>query len=165
VTGKQAFEEVVSTHGPTVLRVCRAVLGAIDADDAWSETFLSALRAYPQLPADANVEAWLVTIAHRKAIDVVRKAGRGAVPVADVPVGSAAPNADARDMDLAAALAKLPQRQRFAVAYHYLAGLPYAEVAALIGGNAEAVRRAASDGVASLRKAQELEKEGTVPSP
>jgi RNA polymerase sigma factor (sigma-70 family) len=165
VTGKRAFEEVVSTHGPTVLRVCRAVLGAIDADDAWSETFLSALRAYPQLPADANVEAWLVTIAHRKAIDVVRKAGRAAVPVADVPVGSADPHADARDMDLAAALARLPQRQRFAVAYHYLAGLPYAEVAALIGGSAEAVRRAASDGVASLRKAQEFEQEGTVPSP
>ncbi|HEY1640639.1 MAG TPA: sigma factor, partial [Streptosporangiaceae bacterium] len=68
--GKQPFEAVVAAHGATVLRVCRAVLGPADADDAWSETFLSALRAYPDLPADANVEAWLVTIAHRKAIDV-----------------------------------------------------------------------------------------------
>jgi len=50
-----------------VLRVCRAVL-AVDADDAWSETFLSAMTAYPALPADANAQAWLVTIAHRKAI-------------------------------------------------------------------------------------------------
>jgi DNA-directed RNA polymerase specialized sigma24 family protein len=49
------------------------LLGPVDADDAWSETFLSALRAYPRLPADANVEAWLVTIAHRKAIDLIRK--------------------------------------------------------------------------------------------
>ena len=67
-------------HGATVLRVCRAVLGPADADDAWSETFLSAMRAYPDLPADANVEAWLVTIAHRKAIDVTRAAGRRAIP-------------------------------------------------------------------------------------
>src|SRR5215467_8394953 len=60
------FEEVVTAHGPTVLRVCRAVLGSVDADDAWSETFLAALRAYPTLEPGSNVEAWLVTIAHRK---------------------------------------------------------------------------------------------------
>ena len=52
-----------------MLRVCRAVVGPVDAEDAWSETFLSALRAYPELPADANVEAWLVTIAHRRALE------------------------------------------------------------------------------------------------
>ena len=74
------FEQVVTEHGPTVLRVCRAVVGPHDAEDAWSETFLSALRAYPDLPADANVEAWLVTIAHRKAIDVGRAAARRPAP-------------------------------------------------------------------------------------
>ena len=160
MTGKQPFEKLVSQHGPAVLRVCRAVLGPVDADDAWSETCLSALQAYPKLPADANVEAWLVTIAHRKAIDVIRRAGRAAVPVADVSDAAArhamatgATNSpDGRDLDLPRSLARLPERQRFAVAYHYLAGLPYAEVAAIIGGTAEAARRAASDGIANLRK-------------
>ena len=90
VTAKHPFEAVVARHGPTVLRVCRAVLGRADADDAWSETFLAALRAYPDLPADANVEAWLVTIAHRKAIDVTRAAARRAVPVAELPEDPAA---------------------------------------------------------------------------
>ena len=64
---KKPFEQIVDEHGPTVLRVCRAVLGPADAEDAWSETFLSALKAYPDLDPDANVEAWLVTIAHRQA--------------------------------------------------------------------------------------------------
>ena len=82
---KPPFEQVVAAHGETVLRVCRAVLAPADADDAWSETFLSALRAYPGLPADANVRAWLVTIAHRKAIDVTRTRARRAVPIADPP--------------------------------------------------------------------------------
>ena len=154
MTAKQPFEQLVSQHGPAVLRVCRAVLGPIDADDAWSETFLSALQAYPQLPADANVEAWLVTIAHRKAIDVIRRAGRAAVPVDDVPAAAAVAGPDGRDLDLSRSLARLPERQRFAVTYHYLGGLPYAEVAAIIGGTAEAARRAASDGIANLRKAQ-----------
>ena len=38
------------------------------------------------------------------------------------------------------------------MAYHYLAGLPYAEVAAILGGTAEAARRAAADGIAALRR-------------
>lgn len=147
---KPAFEVIVDRHGATVLRVCRAVVGPIDADDAWSETFLAALRAYPDLPADANVEAWLVTIAHRKAIDVVRAAARRATPVstiADRPID------DSReDLDLWAALAELPDKQRQAVAYHYLAGLPYRDVAAILGGSVDAARRAAADGVATLRR-------------
>jgi len=142
----------VAEHGAMVLRVCRAMLGGADAEDAWSETFLAALRAYPQLPDDANVEAWLVTVAHRKAIDVARAAARRAVPVAEVPENSSAPGADGRDLDLAAAVAGLPRRQRQAVAYHYLGGLPYQAVADVIGGTAEAARRAAADGIATLRK-------------
>ena len=75
MAGKKPFETVVAAHGGTVLRVCRAVLGLADADDAWSETFVAAMKAYPDLPRGANVEAWLVTIAHRKAIDVARRRG------------------------------------------------------------------------------------------
>jgi RNA polymerase sigma factor (sigma-70 family) len=150
VSVKEPFERVVTVHGATVLRVCRAVLGPVDADDAWSETFLAALRAYPDLPADANVEAWLVTIAHRKAIDVVRRAARHALPVADVPDRPV--HTDGLDRDLWAAVAALPSKQRQAVAYHHLGGLPYDEVAALVGGTAAAARRAASDGVATLRR-------------
>src|ERR1700691_3307704 len=119
VTLKQPLETIVAEHGATVLRVCRAVLGTADADDAWSETFLAALKAYPQLPGDANVEAWLVTIAHRKAIDITRAAARRAVPP---PAAPADPGEDGRALALAPALAAPPRRQREAVAYHYLAG-------------------------------------------
>lgn len=146
------FEQIVTEYGHTVLRVCRAVLGPTDADDAWSETFLAALRAYPDLPADANVEAWLVTIAHRKAIDVIRAAARRPVAVDPLPERpSPSGGADDWDGDLWAALSALPYKQRTAVAYHYLAGLPYREVAAITGGTTDAARRAAADGVRTLR--------------
>jgi RNA polymerase sigma factor (sigma-70 family) len=151
VTGKRAFEAVVVDHGPAVLRVCRAVVGPNDADDAWSETFLAAMKAYPDLPADANVEAWLVTIAHRKAIDVTRAGARRAVPTDELPE-TVGPQAVDRDDDLADALARLPDKQKQAVAYHYLAGLPYADVAAVLGGSTDAARRAAADGIATLRR-------------
>jgi RNA polymerase sigma factor (sigma-70 family) len=154
--GKPPFEAVVTQHGATVLRVARAVVGPADADDAWSDTFLAALRAYPQLPADANVEAWLVTIAHRKAIDIIRATSRRAVPVADTPDSPAGVRADGHDLDLDAAVGALPPKQRQAVAYHYLAGLPYSEIATILDSSVAAARRAAADGISTLRRTYPL---------
>ena len=152
---KQPFEKVVEQHGGTVLRVCRVVLGVHDAEDAWSETFLAAMRAYPDLPDDANAEAWLVTIAHRKAIDVLRARKRQPAPVGDVPEAPTTlgvPGDCDKDGDLWHAVAALPEKQRQAVAYHYVAGLAYAEIAGILGGTTDAARRAAADGIKNLRK-------------
>ena len=150
---KQPFEKVVEQHGGTVLRVCRVLLGVHDAQDAWSETFLAAMRAYPDLPDDANAEAWLVTIAHRKAIDVLRARKRQPAPVGDVPdVPNGLGIPDAEDGDLWQAVKALPDKQRQAVAYHYVAGLAYAEIAGILGGSTDAARRAAADGIKNLRK-------------
>lgn len=148
------FEELVTEHGPTVLRVCRAVLGPADAEDAWSETFLAALRAYPELDEGANVEAWLVTIAHRKAIDLARARNRRPVAVAEVPERPGERAEPLWHSELWPALRALPDKQRRVLAYHYLAGLPYKEIAAITGGSADAARRAAADGIKSLREAQ-----------
>jgi len=145
---KRPFEQVVAEHGPTVLRICRAVLGPVDADDAWSETFLAALKAYPELDPEANVEAWLVTIGHRKAIDVKRAEVRRAVPVEAIPEKSATGDLH----DSWEAMKKLPAKQRQTVAYHYLAGFPHREVAKIVGGSEAAARRAAADGIATLRR-------------
>jgi RNA polymerase sigma factor (sigma-70 family) len=151
---QQPFEAIVTEHGPTVWRVCRAVLGATAvAEDAWSETFLSAMQAYPGLRSDSNVEAWLVTIAHRKAIDQLRAEARRAIPAGDLPE---TPGTDgvpgSGEPDLIDAVKALPLKQRQTVAYHYLADLTYAQVAEIVGGTPEAARRAAADGIAALRK-------------
>ena len=151
---REPFEKVVARHGDTVLRVCRVLLGAHDAEDAWSETFLAALRAYPDLPDTANTEAWLVTIAHRKAIDVLRARKRQPAPVEDVPEAPTTLGVPGEaDGDLWQAVAALPAKQRQAVAYHYV-GKPagYAEIAAILGGTTDAARRAAADGIRNLRK-------------
>jgi DNA-directed RNA polymerase specialized sigma24 family protein len=59
-------------------------------------------------------------------------------------------------LDLRRAVAALPTRQRLCVAYHHLAGLPYDQIAGLIGGTAAAARRAAADGIAALRTSPTL---------
>lgn len=150
---KKPFERIVAEHGPTVLRVCRAVVGFDDADDAWSETFISAMKAYPALPEDANIEAWLVTIAHRKAIDIIRVHKRIAIPVDEVPDRpSSLGIPGTTDHEVWDFVKFLPDKQRQAVAYHYLAGLPFKHVAEILGGTTDAARRAAADGIKSLRK-------------
>lgn len=149
---KQPFEKLVELHGATVLRVCRAVVGPAEADDVWQETFLSALRAYPELPADANHEAWLVTIAHRRSLDSVRAAGRRAMPVGQMPDGrSPLGNPDSDGDGVWDHVARLPDKQRRVIAYRYLADLPFADIAAILGGTPAAARRSAADGLKKLR--------------
>lgn len=150
------FHAVASAHGATVLRVCRALVGPVDAEDAWSETFLAALRAYPALAPGSNVEAWLVTIAQRKATDILRKRGRDPIPTEQLPEGASrlgVPDRADAYQDLWLGLARLPVVQRQAVVWHHLVGLPYAEVAARIGNSPAAARRAGADGIAALRRA------------
>ena len=147
------FEEVVAEHGPVVLRVCRAMLSTADADDAWSETFVAALRAYPDLRPDSNVRGWLVTIAYRKALDQIRAKSRAPTPTAAPPeIASRDDSTPVVDSELRLALQALPPKQRGAVIYHYLADLPYSEVGVLLETSEAAARRSAADGIANLRK-------------
>ncbi|MFH5877781.1 RNA polymerase sigma factor [Arthrobacter sp. NA-172] len=150
---KQPFELVVQTHGTTVLRVCRSLLGVQDADDAWSETFLAAMRAYPGLPETANVGAWLVTIARRKAIDVHRAAKRNPLPVEELPEAPTELGIPGDgDADLWGQVGRLPEKQRLAITYRYVAGMSHAQIAAILGGSVDAARRAAADGMKNLRR-------------
>src|SRR5438876_483340 len=71
-------------EGSTRFWRTRAPVGPFDADDCYQETWLSALAAYPRLRDASNLRAWILTIAHRKAIDHTRSRARRAVPVAEV---------------------------------------------------------------------------------
>jgi RNA polymerase sigma factor (sigma-70 family) len=150
--GPVPFERVASEHGPMVWRVCRTLLGPADAEDAWSETFLAAMRAYPRLRPGSNVEGWLVTIAHRKALDQIRARSRRPAPAAALPEARDTPEPAELDGSLTQALQELPFKQRGAVVYRYLADLSYAEIAELLGSSEAAARRSASDGIAALRR-------------
>jgi len=149
---------LLEAHSDDVLRFLIASVGRHDADDAFQETFLSALRAYPRLPPGSNLRGWILTIAHHKAMDVHRGRGRRPVPVADPGehagragrVGAAgAPGRDPDHWDLVRAL---PQRQREVLTLRYVADLTHAEIATALGCSEEAARRAASDGLKNLRK-------------
>lgn len=145
------FQQVLDRYRDTVWRVCVATAGRDEAEDAFQEAWLSALRAYPRLPADANVEAWLVTIAHRKAIDVHRARARRAIPTDALPERVAHHDRQPDDA-LWEAVRALPAGQRAAITLRYAGDLRPLEVGQALGISAEAARRRIADGLKSLRQ-------------
>src|SRR6186997_3730659 len=76
------FERFYEEHQRAVLARLRGMLGRDDADDAFQETFLRALRAYPTLEHGRYLRAWALQIARNVALDVLR---RTRATSADVP--------------------------------------------------------------------------------
>jgi RNA polymerase sigma factor (sigma-70 family) len=168
------FQRFLDTHRDEVWRFLVASVGRIEAEDCFQETFISALDAYPRLRSDSNLRAWVLTIAHRKALDVHRSGTRRAVPVAEVAKvveGSAASGprrrtgrparayatADPaprvlRDDGLWDAVHGLPPRQRSAVLLRYVGDLPHRDIAKAIGCSEDAARRSLHEGLTKLRE-------------
>lgn len=157
----QPFDDVVQLHGTTVLRVCASILGpGPDAEDAWAETFLAALRAHP-LPPDVVVEAWLVRVARNKAVDVLRARHREHVSEPDALHGVTddALRPTEFDDELWAQVAQLSDRQRFVVAHRYIAQWSYPEIAEKLGCSPAAARRTGADAIAALRRLRTSDEE------
>lgn len=152
MTALPPFQTVLDEHSGTVMAILRGAVGKDGAEDCFQETFLAALRAYPKLSDDRNLRGWLLTIAHRKAIDHHRANGRQPIPVAEVPEVAAPDKGPEPDERLWAAVGVLPPKQRAAVALRYGSDLPHGEIAAALGCSPEAARRSLHEGLKRLRK-------------
>jgi RNA polymerase sigma factor (sigma-70 family) len=147
------FQQLLERHQGDVLGFLIASVGPQEAEDCFQETFLAALRAYPRLEDDSNLRGWLLTIAHRKAIDHHRARGRRPTPVGDPP--------EVADRRMAPGqkettgiwrfVAALPPKQRSAVALRFACDLPHRDIAVALGTSEEAARRNVHEGIKRLR--------------
>ena len=142
------FERFYEEQRAPVLAQLRGMLGRDAADDAFQETFLRALRAYPTLRHGRHLRAWALQIARNVAIDALR---RRRLTSADVPdlesVDEPLPYEELRRLT-----ADLPEKERAAVFLRYGYDLAYADIGRALGSTEEAARQAASSGVRRLRK-------------
>ena len=146
------FQALIDAHAAEVMAVLRGAVGRDDADDCFQETFIAALRAYPRLDDDRNLRGWLITIAHRKAIDQHRARGRRALPVEELPETPVTdPDPFAGD-GIWERVEELPPKQRAAVTLRYASDLPHAEIATALGCSPAAARRSLHEGIKRLRK-------------
>jgi len=141
------FETFYAEHKEEVLRLLRRRLASSEAEDAFQETFLRALRAYERLEHGEHLRAWVLTIASRVAIDTARRSR----PRGDLPEQEAT---DARPAyeDLGDLTDGLPPKERAAVVLRYGYDLTYDEIAAALDSSPAAARQAASAGVRRLRE-------------
>lgn len=156
--GLPPFQRFLDAQRDVVWRLLVSTVGSADAEDCFQETFIAALRAYPRLRPDSNMRAWVLTIAHRKALDAHRARARRALPVAEPAAVDArsAPSPAAHDETLWAAVGELPARQRSAVVLRYVGDLPHRDIASAIGCSEEAARRSLHEGLTKLRKVVEV---------
>jgi RNA polymerase sigma factor (sigma-70 family) len=141
------FEGFYLAHRDEILRHLRRLLGPDRAEDAFQETFLRALRAYPRLEHGRHLRAWAFTIATRVAADVRERE----VSTADVPeleaIDEPLPFEELRQLT-----SGLPPKERAAVVLRYGHDLTYTQIGLALGSSADAARQAASSGVRRLRK-------------
>jgi RNA polymerase sigma factor (sigma-70 family) len=156
-TGPPPFQRFLDAQRDVVWRFLVSTVGSSEAEDCFQETFIAALRAYPRLRSDSNMRAWVLTIAHRKALDAHRARARRALPVAEPTTADAriAQSPTARDETLWRAVGELPARQRSAVVLRYVGDLPHRDIASAIGCSEEAARRSLHEGLTKLRKVVE----------
>jgi RNA polymerase sigma factor (sigma-70 family) len=150
VTRLPPFQALIDEHAAEVMAVLRGAVGREGAEDCFQETFLSALRAYPKLSDARNLRGWLLTIAHRKAVDHHRARGRRPLPVAEV--AETAVEDPLPEKEIWELVGALPPKQRAAVTLRYASDLPHSEIAAALGCSPDAARRSLHEGIKRLRK-------------
>jgi RNA polymerase sigma factor (sigma-70 family) len=148
------FQRFLDDQREPVFRFLVAAVGRDAADDCFQETFIAAMRAYPRLRPDSNLQAWVLTIAQRKATDHHRARLRAPIAVADPEPAEHVPGADAAlgDDEVWGAVRALPPKQRAAILLRYAGGLSHREVGTALGCSEEAARRSAHEGLKRLRQ-------------
>ena len=173
-----SFEALVVAHQRLVFGLALRVVGdRADAEEVAQDTFVRAYRALAGYEAERvaamRLRPWLAQIALNLARNRVRRRPPPHRPLEDgdgQPLAVAAPTAAepaevaerGQERDFwAGLLAGLPRGQREAVVLRHVEGLPYAEVAEVLGRPVGTVKTHVHRGVRQLRERLEAGKERT----
>ncbi len=145
------FQSFYVAHRAAVLRLLTGMVGPDDAQDCFQDTWLKVLRAWPPRDPDGRLDSWVLTIAHRTALDALRRRA-GAAPAAEVPaVADEMELVTLGPSDLHAAVMALPERQRAVVLLRVVLDKSHAQIGETLGCSTDAARRSYADAIAALR--------------
>lgn len=133
-----ATDALLRLHYDSVRAVChRIVVNKADAEDATQHALISIVRALPGFDGRAKFSTWVYRIATNAALDEVRRIRRRPTPT-DIDATFVLPVSDATgaveaQMDVAQALALLPEEYRTTMVLRHVADLDYEEIAEIQG--------------------------------
>ncbi len=156
-----ACARLVSTHARVAGTVIWRVVRRRElVEDLCQEAFLKVFRSLASFDGRARLSTWICSIAHRVALDELRRHGRTVQFAAEQDAEEQAENGDALDQVLAeeevqrlhAALDTLPDRYRLPLAYAALRELGYEDIAVMLGIPVGTVKTLVFRGKAMLRE-------------
>jgi RNA polymerase sigma factor (sigma-70 family) len=159
----ESYDQLVREHQGIAFRTAYVIIGsAADAEEVVQDAFVKAYRARGRFRSGAPFRPWLLAIVANEARNRRRATGRRArlsLQLAEErPSGGAAPSPEvallAREerAELLAAVDRLGEEQRAAVACRYFLGLSEAETAAVLGCRPGTVKSRLSRALARLEE-------------
>jgi len=157
-----AFAQLFDLISPRVFGlILRVLVDRSQSEEVLQEVFLEIWQSAGRFaPNRGQGRSWILTIAHRRAVDRVRSAQastdrdvRVGLRNIDVPHDGVAEQVEARieAEGVAAALSKLPEAQREALTLAYYGGYSQSEIAALVGAPLGTIKTRMRDGLSRLR--------------
>lgn len=159
---RSAFAELYDSLSARVFGlILRVVVDRSQSEEVLQEVFLEIWQSAARFaPNKGQGRSWVLTIAHRRAVDRVRAAQastdrdiRVGIRDLDVAHDGVAEQAELRieGRQVTEALARLPDSQREALTLAYFGGYSQSEIAALVGAPLGTVKTRMRDGLSRLR--------------
>ena len=155
-----ALAELYDRFGRVAYGLARRILrdDAL-AEDAVQESFLAAWRSASRfVPERAKASTWLLTLVHRRAVDLVRREERRRTDMLDERAEVAEGSSDEvvwlryERERVQTALARLPDQQREAIELAYYGGFTQTELAERLGQPLGTIKSRMFTGLSRLRE-------------
>ena len=162
---QEAFQELFRRFAPALTRLFqRAIRKNSDVDDLLQETFLNFHRARYDFRRGSPLRPYLMTIGLNLRHEHLRRHYRRReqhldrdLQGVDERLPSNGMESHQTSLKVRKALKSLPEKQRLAIELHWYQGLPFPEVARILGGSLSAAKVWAHRGYVKLRKVLEDE--------
>ena len=151
-----ALDDIYLAIGKRMYALARGIVGAADADDVVSESFLKIAKGIRSFREDTNGYAWIMRIVRNTAFDFLRKRKMRAEENLDaffhLTDERYSPDRREEALALEAAMEKLTQEERKMIYYRYYLDFTVREIAAETGMSKSAAARAAQNAEEKLKK-------------
>ncbi|HET7327183.1 MAG TPA: ECF RNA polymerase sigma factor SigK [Nocardioidaceae bacterium] len=157
---EEAFGQLYDALAPAVFGLARRVVrDPARAEEIAQEVFLSVWQKATRFdPARGSASTWVLTLTHRRAVDVVRSSEAATrreerVSTQETPYDEVAETATTRmeGQQVRRCMGTLTDLQREAVTLAYYGGYTYPEVASLLEANLSTIKTRMRDGLIRLR--------------
>ena len=133
-----AINEVYAALGPMVLGYLRRFVARDEAEDVLQRVFYELWRNRDRYDPTRSLEAWVLGIARKRAIDLLRRRHANVVPIEELrdiagDDGRELAERFARASEVRAALERLPREQREVLTLAYFGDLTQTEIAGRLG--------------------------------